>query len=222
LRNKVKVIIPASGIGSRFGSKLPKQFSKINRTEIIAITLSKFHAVNSVDEIIVSVHKDYLSRTMKIISKYGFGKVKKIVEGGVQRQHSVFNALQNLHCISNDIIIVHDAVRPFISVKKIKELISAAKKHRCVILGLPVSDTLKLVNGNELIQKTIDRKNIRFAQTPQAFRYDILMKAFSYAVNNRFLGTDEASIVEYCGFKVKVIPGEIKNIKITVKDDLYN
>ena len=214
------MIIPSSGTGSRFGSKIPKQFHKINGTEILALTLSKFHKLKSVDEIIVSVHKNFMTKTIKLIDKYGFYKVKKIVVGGKQRQNSVYNALINLRCNKKDIVIIHDAVRPFISVKKIKEIIKETRKYRGVILGLPVSDTLKMISNGNVIKQTVKRDNIWTAQTPQAFEYELIMKAFSKAAKNGFKGTDESSLVEHSGFKVKIIKGEPGNVKITLKEDL--
>lgn len=217
---RVKVIIPASGSGSRFGGKVPKQFFKLNGTEILSLTISKFHVLKSVDEIIISVSKNFIGRTKRIVEKHGFYKVKNIIEGGKLRQHSVYNALKNLNCRKKDIVIVHDSVRPFVSVKKIREIIEMTKKFRGVILGLPVSDTLKLAGKNNFIERTLRRENVWTAQTPQAFEYEMLINAFTKAIKNGFTGTDEASVVEYSGFKVKILKGEPGNVKITFKEDL--
>ena len=217
---KVFVIIPASGSGERFGGKTPKQFMKIDGKVIIAHTLEKFNELKTVDEIIVSTKLEYFVKISTIIKKNNFRKVMKIVEGGERRQDSVYNALINLDCGKDDLILIHDAVRPFISRKKIYELIKEAKKEKCVILGLPVSETIKRVDKNNIVTETIDRRNVRTIQTPQAFRYDILMRSFEKALKEKFTGTDEASIVENAGYKVKVIGGEKGNVKITFREDV--
>ena len=216
----IKVIIPASGSGVRFGSKTPKQFLKIDGMEILAKTISIFHSVKLIDEIIISTKKEYFNKIKSIIKKNNFFKVIKIVEGGKLRQDSVYKGLMNLNCEDKDFILVHDAVRPFISPKKIIELIREVKIHKCVILGLPVNETIKKIDKNFFVNKTIEREDLYSIQTPQAFQYGILKKSFEKVMKDKFIGTDESSIVEHSGFKVKIIEGEKGNIKITVKEDL--
>ncbi len=217
---KVKVIIPASGRGVRFGSKTPKQFLKIEGREIILRTIEKFHSIKLIDEIIISTKSECFVKLNNLIKKNKFSKVKKVVEGGKLRQDSVYNALLHLECSADDIILVHDAVRPFISPKKITELINEAVKVKCVIPGLPVTETVKKVNKKNEVITTVDRNGLWTIQTPQAFTYDVLKKSFEKAYKEKFTGTDESSIVENAGYKVKVINGEIANIKITLKEDL--
>lgn len=216
----IKVIIPATGRGIRFGGNFPKQFVKIKGKEIITHSIKKFHDIKSIDEIVISTKKEYFGKINSIIKTNNFYKVKKINEGGKLRQDSVYNALLSLKCRDNDLILIHDAVRPFISSKKILELIEEVKKEKSVILGMPISDTIKKVNKKNIVEKTIEREKLWSIQTPQAFRYDILKKSFENAYRNHFIGTDDSAIVEYAGYKVKVIEGEKKNIKITVKEDL--
>ncbi len=217
---KVKVIIPASGSGARFGGKIPKQFFKVDGKEIIAHTLEKFNNIGLIDEIVISTQLEYFVKLSVIVKKYNLKKVKKIVEGGKQRQDSVYNALLNLECKKEDLILIHDAVRPFISKKKITELIKTAEKEKCVILGIPVNETIKRVDKNNIVTETLDRNNVWAIQTPQAFQYSILLKAFDKAMDENFTGTDEAAIVENAGFDVRVMKGEKSNVKITVKEDL--
>ncbi len=217
---KVRVIIPASGIGKRFGSKTPKQFLKINGKEILALTLEKFNRIKLIEEIIISADRNYFGFINLILSKYNFKKVKKIIEGGTVRQDSVYNALMHLKCGSNDMILVHDAIRPFISERKIIELIKTSGEEKCVILGLPVTETVKIVDKENFVIKTIDRKNLWMIQTPQIFPYGILRKSFDKARKDKFIATDESMIVEHAGYKVSIIEGERKNIKITVREDL--
>ena len=217
---KVKVIIPASGSGERFGSKIPKQFLKIEGKEIIALTLEKFNSIKLIDEIIISTKLEYFVKISAILKKYNLRKVSKIVEGGKRRQDSVYNALITSESDYDDMLLIHDAVRPFISKKKIMELIKAAEKEKCVILGLPVNETIKRTDKNNIITETIDRDNVWAIQTPQAFRYDILLKSFEKAYEENFTGTDEAAIVENAGFRVKVMMGEKTNVKITYREDV--
>ncbi|MDQ3020447.1 MAG: 2-C-methyl-D-erythritol 4-phosphate cytidylyltransferase [Bacteroidota bacterium] len=217
---KVKVIIPASGSGERFGSKIPKQFLKIDGKEIIAYTLEKFNRIKLIDEIIISSKLEFFVKISTIIKKYNLKKVRKIVEGGKLRQDSVYNALITLQCEEHDLVLIHDAVRPFVSSKKIIELINCTKKESCVILGIPVSETIKRADDQNFIKETINRNNLWSIQTPQGFRFDILKKSFKKAYEENFIGTDESAIVENAGYKVKVIEGEKKNIKITTKNDL--
>ncbi|HMS64654.1 MAG TPA: 2-C-methyl-D-erythritol 4-phosphate cytidylyltransferase [Ignavibacteria bacterium] len=216
----IKLIIPASGSGIRFGSKTPKQFLKIDGKEIIAHTISRFHNINLIDEIIIPAKKEYFSRLKNIIRKNNFYKIEKIVEGGKLRQDSVYRGLINLNCGAEDIILIHDAVRPYISSKKILEIIMEAGKEKCVIPALKIPETVKKVDRKNFVEKTINREDLRIVQTPQAFRFDILKKSFEKAFRDNFTGTDEASIVEHSGYKVKVIEGEKGNIKITEKSDV--
>ena len=217
---KFIVIIPASGSGIRFESQIPKQFIKLNGKEVITHSIAKFHPIPSVHSIYIATQKEYFRKIKGIIKKNKFTKVAGIVEGGKERQDSVFNVLKIIKCSPEDIIIVHDAVRPFITRSKIKELIKYAKKFGCVIPGLKVNDTLKIASENNFIKETIKRDNIWIIQTPQLFRYDVLMKSFKKVYRNDYLGTDESSIVEYARFKVKIIKGENTNIKITTRDDI--
>lgn len=217
---KVTVIIPASGSGERFGGKVPKQFLKVKGREVIAHTIAKFTRIRKVDEIIISTKPEYFVRMGMIVRKNNFKKVKRITEGGERRQDSVYNALLQTDGKDDSIILIHDAVRPFITEKKIREVIKAAEKNVCVITGLRISETIKRTDKNDFVTETINRTNVRAIQTPQAFRKNILMRSFEKAYEENFTGTDEAAIVEHAGFKVKVIDGEKTNIKITHKEDL--
>lgn len=217
---KIKLIIPASGSGIRFGGKSPKQFLKIKGKEVIALTLEKFHDIKMIDEIIISTKKEYFNKIKNIVRKNGFYKVKKIIEGGKLRQDSVYRGLMSLECNDDDLIIVHDAVRPYVSKKKISELIRSSQQNDCVILGLPLNETIKKVDKKKHVEKTISRDGLWGIQTPQIFKYKILKKSFEKASKDKFIGTDEASIIEHSGYKVKVIEGEKENIKITVRVDI--
>ncbi|HEX2786301.1 MAG TPA: 2-C-methyl-D-erythritol 4-phosphate cytidylyltransferase [Ignavibacteria bacterium] len=216
------VIIPAAGSGSRFGSKTPKQFLKLppKNIEVISYTIKKFQEINSVNEIIIATSSDNFKKLKKIISDNKFSKVSRIVEGGETRHQSGFNALLSLKCGKDDRIIIHDAVRPFITKKKIKELIKLSIKYPELVPGLKVNDTIKKIDDKNFISESLKRENIWRIQTPQIFRYEILVKSFEHAHKTKFIGTDESSIVTNAGYKVKIVEGEISNLKITTKEDL--
>jgi 2-C-methyl-D-erythritol 4-phosphate cytidylyltransferase len=216
---KTVLIIPAAGIGSRFESKLPKQFYKLAGKEILIHTIEKFAGLKEIDSIIIATQKKYFKKIIRLLLRYEISKKIKIVEGGKERQNSVFNALINSDCQKGDIVLVHDSVRPFITTKLIKLLINKAKKYKAVIPVLNINDTIKVVE-KDFIKKTIPRETLKSAQTPQAFEYSVLINSFQNAKKEKFIGTDESSVVENNNFKVKVIEGEISNIKITQKSDL--
>lgn len=219
---KFIVIIPASGSGVRFGGKTPKQFIKLKpgNKEVAAYSINKFQTLKEVSSIVIACEAKYVSKLKQIVKSNKLNKVADVVEGGKTRQDSVYNALKTITCGKNDRIIIHDAVRPFISRKKIKELIKVSKKADAVIPALKINDTIKKVSPKGYSEGTIPRDNIWRVQTPQVFEYGVLMKSFEKAYKSRFNGTDEASIVEHAGYKVKVIEGETTNIKITTKEDL--
>jgi 2-C-methyl-D-erythritol 4-phosphate cytidylyltransferase len=214
------VIIPASGSGIRFLNKTPKQFIKVKGKELITHTLKFFNSVKNIDSIIISTQKKFFRKMMKIVFENKLEKVTKIVEGGERRMDSVYNALMNLNCKKNDFIIIHDAVRPFVSMDLIQRLIKETKKFDAVIPGLLISDTVKRTDKKLIVRDTISRDNLHRIQTPQIFRYNILVKSFEKAYRDNYMGTDESSIVEYAGYKIKLIEGEASNIKITLKEDL--
>lgn len=215
------VIVPASGSGIRFSSGIPKQFLKLRGREIITRTLSVFNSIKEINSIAVSVQEQYFGKLKSIIKNNDLKKVRYIVCGGKRRQDSVYNALLALDCRPSDRIIVHDAVRPFITKKFVKRLMEESIRCDCLVPGLPISDTVKRTDDRGYVSETVPRKNLWRIQTPQVFRYEALMESFSYAYSKKLEGTDEAALMEYAGFKVKIIHGETENNKITVKEDLY-
>lgn len=214
------VIIPASGSGKRFRGKIPKQFVRIKGKELIILTLEKFNSIGKINSIIISTQKKFFGKIIRLVLEKKMNKVTKIVEGGERRMDSVYNALMNINCRKNDFIIIHDAVRPFVSKSLIERLIKETKKFNAVIPGIPINDTVKRTDKKFIVQNTIPRENLFSIQTPQAFRYDILVKSFEKAYRENNTGTDEAAIVEYAGYKIKLIEGDSVNMKITTREDL--
>src|SRR5215469_8949083 len=232
---KVVVIIPAAGLGTRMTSaptakakrSAPsKQFTELGGTPILIHTLRKFTSHPRVAEIFIALRKDEMvgfRERLQSESKDVLEKRVELVEGGEHRQHSVANALKAVSAAADDVILVHDAVRPFVTVEIIDDVIEAAKKHGAAIAGMPASDTVKQVDrtaDGALITATIPRERVVMAQTPQGFRYGILKKAFDEAAADGFTGTDEASLVERAGGPVAVVMGSSRNLKITTPSDM--
>lgn len=235
---KVIVIIPAAGLGTRMApvstgtrsrqkkSSQSKQFTELGGTPILIHTLRKFAAVEAVSEIWIALRENEIEGfRARLLSEPKDVPAKKIelVAGGEHRQQSVQHALNAVAAASDDIVLVHDAVRPFVTADIIQDVIAAAQKYGAAIAGLPAIDTVKQVERTSegaLIKATIPRASIVLAQTPQGFRYEVIKKAFDEAAADGFLGTDEASLVERAGHDVAVVMGSAKNIKITTPGDM--
>ena len=216
---KVKALIAAGGRGERIGGILPKQFVEIKKKPVLAYTVEKFEKCELIDEIILVVPEDYMSFcSYNIVDVGDFKKVKRILSGGKERQDSVYKGLLALPK-DTDIVIIHDGVRPFISTEKIGKSIEMCKKEKAIILALPVNDTVKKVE-EEYVVTTLDREKLWIAQTPQTFEYKLILEAYKKAIEDGFTGTDDSSLVERLGFKVRVLEGESQNIKITTPEDL--
>lgn len=225
---RVFVILPAAGLGTRMApghatQTAPKQFMELAGVPILVHTLRAFAAVPEVTSVVVAVRSTEMERLTAQVSEHGFAQHVRVVEGGDSRQESVWNALRALECDDNDVVLVHDAVRPLIEPAVIRRTIEAVEKHSAAIVGLPALDTIKQVErtaDGALITATIPREYIVQAQTPQGFRYGLLRRAFAEAEADGFVGTDEASLAERSGIPVHVVPGSAENLKITQPGDL--
>jgi 2-C-methyl-D-erythritol 4-phosphate cytidylyltransferase len=234
----VIVIIPAAGLGTRMApmpsamdakTKKPhpsKQFTDLAGTPVLIHTLRKFAAVDAVTEIWVALRENEIEGFRERLNKEAKDVLKKRIEfvvGGEHRQQSVEHALNSISAAADDIVLVHDAVRPLVTEEIIREVIEAAKKYGAAIAGLPAVDTVKQVERTSegaIIKTTIPRAGIVLAQTPQGFRYDVIKKVFDEAAADGFLGTDEASLAERAGHEVAVVMGSPRNIKITNPGDM--
>ena len=231
---KVFVIVPAAGLGTRMappsaanaGKKATKQFKELGGVPILVHTLRKFANTPAVYEIIVALRQDEIAGFRAQLEKQFpeiLSKRLQMVEGGEHRQDSVASALAHIAAEPEDIVLVHDAVRPLVTPEIIANVVEAAHKHGAAIAGWPAVDTVKQVERTSegaLIKATIPRASIVMAQTPQGFRYGILKKAFDEAATDGFLGTDESSLVERAGLPVVVVMGSPSNIKITTPADM--
>ncbi|MCI0351872.1 MAG: 2-C-methyl-D-erythritol 4-phosphate cytidylyltransferase [Acidobacteriales bacterium] len=230
---RVFVIIPAAGLGTRMSAAAKskgvaptaavKQFAELAGVPILVRTIRKFATLGQVSEIYVALRKPEADRFQARLVTESFRKPVHTVEGGVNRQQSVSNALNALNAKDEDIVLVHDAVRPFVDSEIISGVLSAAQKTGAAIAGIPAIDTVKQVERTAqgaIISSTIPRERIVLAQTPQGFRFGILKNAFDEAAAVGFTGTDEASLVERSGHDVAVVMGSPQNIKITTPADL--
>ncbi|SHH75445.1 2-C-methyl-D-erythritol 4-phosphate cytidylyltransferase [Caloranaerobacter azorensis DSM 13643] len=216
----ISVIVPAAGMGKRMNSKINKQFIKIKDIPVLARTLMEFNKCDYIDEIIVVTRYDEIDFCQKeIIDKYKLDKVKKVIQGGKERQDSVYNGLKEVNKKS-DIVLIHDGARPFVKRNIIEENIKFALEYGACVTGVPVKDTIKKVDLNGEIISTPNRKELWAIQTPQTFRYDLILKAYEKAKLDNFLGTDDSMLVERIGYKVKIVMGDYSNIKITTPEDL--
>jgi len=237
---KVVVIIPAAGLGTRMApvpsalaasgkEKKPqpsKQFTELAGTPILLHTLRRFAAVEEVSEIWVALRENEIPAFRERLHREAKDTVAmpvEVVVGGEHRQESVANALNAIAADADDIVLVHDAVRPLVTPEIIHEVIEAAKKYGAAIAGVPAVDTVKQVErtaDGAIIRATIPRAAVVLAQTPQGFRYSVIKKVFDEAAADGFMGTDEASLAERSGHEVAVVMGSPKNIKITSPGDM--
>ena len=220
---QVFAILPAAGLGTRMAGPQPKQFLSLDGTPILIHCLRAFAAVDRISALYVAVRKAELERVEAEVAEYGFGDRVHVVEGGDTRQESVVNALATVPAAAEDIVLVHDAVRPLIDTATIDRTIDAVAQYGAAIVGLPAVDTIKQVERTAhgaLITATIPREFIVHAQTPQGFRFGLLQKALTEAIEDGFVGTDESSVVERAGHPVAVVHGSQVNLKITQPGDL--
>lgn len=219
---RVTAIIPAAGIGRRMqaaGQTLAKQFITLGDRPILSHSLQTLDGCDAIDDIIVVCESTMIDHVAtEIVEACRFTKIRRIVAGGKERQDSVYAGFQS--CSDTNIVLVHDAVRPFVSRIRIDDVLEAVIDHGAAILAVPAKDTIKLQDDQQFVERTMDRSVLWNVQTPQAFTYDILRQAFDHAIREHFYSTDESALVEAAGFRVKIVPGDYDNIKITSPEDL--
>jgi 2-C-methyl-D-erythritol 4-phosphate cytidylyltransferase len=212
-------IIAAAGTGSRMASERPKQFLQLAGTPIIFHTLKPFELCDNVHEVIVVLPAEESAEFLAAAGKRGLRKLARVVPGGATRADSVKRGLQAIRAATAEIVAVHDAVRPFVSVEEIENTIDAARRDGAAILAASATDTIKLIEG-ETIVKTLDRGKLRRALTPQCFRYELLRRAYEQADVSDPSLTDDSLLVERLGHNVTIVEGSARNIKITTPQDL--
>jgi 2-C-methyl-D-erythritol 4-phosphate cytidylyltransferase len=217
---KTLAIIPAGGLGRRMGGEVPKQFLPLAGVPVLVHTLRAFQRSPLIDEIFLVVPEREIPGVRRdIVQGHRLSKVAAIFAGGAERQDSVANALTHVR-EEHGIVLVHDAVRPFVTAEMIRRVVAAATEHGAAAVGLPVRDTVKRVSAAGVVEKTEDREGLWLTQTPQAFRRQVIRAAYEKAAQDGFVGTDDASLVERIGGFVRMIPGDHDNIKMTTPADL--
>jgi len=212
-------IIPAGGAGKRLKAQKAKQYLLLDSVPVVVHTLRVFQQAKVINEVVLVLPGDDITSSKQLINNYGLTKLSAIVAGGKERQDSVRNGLAAISrkC---DVVVIHDAVRPFVTEGIIKQVVAAAKTIGAASAGVKAKDTIKETKKDNLVSATIPRQNLWLTQTPQAFKFEILKKAYIAAYRDKYYGTDEASLVERIGTKVKMIEGSYENIKITTQEDV--
>ncbi|WP_026673471.1 2-C-methyl-D-erythritol 4-phosphate cytidylyltransferase [Alkalihalobacterium bogoriense] len=212
------VIIPAAGQGKRMGAGKNKQFIQVADKPLIVHTLEVFQQHDACSEIIIVANKDEVAEMQQLAQSYQINKVSNVIQGGSERQYSVERGLEG---IANDgIVLIHDGARPFIKVEHIENVVQKAYEVGAAVLAAPVKDTIKRVQRSNVVEETLERSSLWAVQTPQAFRLSIIKAAHHHAIHTNYLGTDDASLVEYKGGQVVVVEGDYLNIKVTTPEDL--
>ncbi len=217
---KVSVVVAAAGNGTRMGLDTNKLYVELQGQPILALTLKNFEDSDLIDEIIIVSHEDEIEYCRKnITDKFGFGKVKEIVPGGLTRQQSVYNGLKHVSADCG-IVLIHDGARPFIDGNVIGECAEAAVKYGAAVAAVPAKDTVKRSDAENFVTETVERNKLWYIQTPQAFRYGLIMEGHRRAEEEGFEGTDDAVLAERAGYKVRLVMCNYFNIKITTREDL--
>ncbi|MGH9824519.1 MAG: 2-C-methyl-D-erythritol 4-phosphate cytidylyltransferase [Blastocatellia bacterium] len=212
-------IIPAAGVGARMQSDRAKQMLELGGVPLLVHTLRRFEECDAVDQIVLVLQPDLTAEVLGLVSRYGLKKIARVVAGGAQRQDSVYRGIQVLTGTQTGVVAIHDGVRPFITAAEINAVIERAKKTGAALMALPATDTIKQVKSGR-VQRTLDRKLIYHAQTPQAFQFQILREAYEKAYADGFVATDDSQLVERLGRRVSIVEGSSLNIKITRPIDL--
>lgn len=220
VKSKVSAIIVAAGKGLRMNMDGSKQFIEIAGKPVLARTVQAFENCEAVDEIVIVVNReDILYCKHNIVDEYGFDKVSVIAAGGATRQESVYNGLRELKD-TDGIVLIHDGARPFIGHDRILDNIVMAEEYGACCEAVPVKDTVKQADSSGMVEVTLKRESLWAAQTPQSFKYDIILRAHEKAIAEGFTGTDDATLVERLGYPMRLIKGSYNNIKITTQEDL--
>jgi len=217
---KTFCIVPAAGVGKRMGGEIPKQFLPLNNKPVILHTLLALESSSLINEIYIVAGENFESfLSRETLIKSGVSKLRGIVSGGKERQDSVYNGLVAIPAAEDDMVLIHDGVRPFVTNRIIADCIKEATRKGGAIAAIPISDTIKMVANGE-IGEGIDRSLYLRLQTPQCFVYKTLRNAHQQARKNNVLFTDDSSAIKAAGGTVGVVQGDESNIKITTQSDL--
>jgi 2-C-methyl-D-erythritol 4-phosphate cytidylyltransferase len=223
--SRIAAIVPAAGLGTRMGADQPKQFLELDGMPLIIFTLRRLAASPAITDFFISTRAEDVMSMQDKVAKAALGRPARVVHGGDTRQQSVANALAQVDP-STEIVLVHDAVRPFVTREQIERVIAEARARGAAILGIPAVDSVKEVKRASLpadvalISATVPRERIVLAQTPQAFHYPLLRDAFRKAQEDGVTASDESALVERFGHDVYVVQGSERNLKITRASDM--
>jgi 2-C-methyl-D-erythritol 4-phosphate cytidylyltransferase len=225
METEIIAIVPAAGLGKRFDASKRKTFVNVNGVPLLICTLKRLHGEHSITEIVPVLSQEDIEKGFELVKEHELNKIKRIAPGGKERQDSIYNALRLLEetgidLYGNSRVLIHDGVRPVIPEGMIEKLMDGAGDVDGVIPGIPVKDTIKEVDTNDIVISTLNRENIRAVQTPQVFSFNIIKKAYDRAYEEGFYATDDAALVERVGGNVKIIEGSPFNIKVTTPEDL--
>ena len=216
----VTAVFPAAGASRRMGGDTNKNFLKLMGEPILIRTLKTFSKVERVNFLIVAVAKHEVETVEQLLSATPELKPWRVTVGGSERQYSIANGLKLLPDDAQ-IVLVHDAARPLVTVQTIDNVIDAAEFFGGAIAAVPAKDTIKVVDADNFVRYTPPRKDLAVVQTPQGFRREILLRAYEKAADENFLGTDDSSLVERLGVRIKIIDGDYNNIKVTTPEDIH-
>ena len=218
---KVIALIPAAGMGKRMGAGINKQYLLLDGMPIVARTIAVFERHPLVDDIYLVIPEEEIPFCREeVVERYGFAKVRAIVPGGKERQHSVLNGLRAIAgADDDDVVLIHDGVRPFVPAAVLTHAVEVAASGDGALVVVPAKDTIKVV-ADGIVRETPPRENLWLAQTPQAFRFGMILAAHEIAEAEGYLGTDDAMLVERLGRQVRIVVGDYRNIKITTPEDL--
>lgn len=214
---RYEVVLPAAGSGKRMGAGQNKLFLPLAEKPILVHTLSVFEQDENCTGIWLAVKDEERAYIQTLLEQYEITKVKGLPTGGLERQHSVHSCIKEMTAV--EVVLVHDAARPFIKIPTITKLAEVAFEKGAAIAGVRAKDTMKIVKEG-LIKETVDRESLWMIQTPQAFRFDLLAQAEDVAEKVGFLGTDEAMLVERLGHEIHIVESDYENVKMTTKEDL--
>ena len=225
MKKTIFAIVPAAGLGRRFDASRRKTFVALNEVPLLIHTLRRLHTEEAITEIIPVLGAQDIERGTGMIRNYQFPKIKRVVQGGRERQDSINNALtflreERAEQLQDSLILIHDGVRPVFPEGTIEALVRIVQDADGAVPGIPPKDTLKRVGNESIVISTINRDEIRAIQTPQLFPFRVIQKAYELAYRDNIYATDDAALVERMGGRVKVIEGSPSNIKITTPDDL--
>ncbi|HUK89755.1 MAG TPA: 2-C-methyl-D-erythritol 4-phosphate cytidylyltransferase [Blastocatellia bacterium] len=212
-------IIAAAGIGSRMHADRAKQMLELGGVPLLIHTLERFEQCDAIDRVVLVLQPDLTTEVLALLSRRGLKKIYRVVGGGPTRQDSVFHGIQVLRGDDDGIVAIHDAARPFVRPSEIQAVVERARSTGAAILALPATDTIKQVKSGR-VQKTLERRRIFHAQTPQAFRLSLIRNAYEKAQQDGFTATDDSQLVERLGARVAIVEGSPLNIKITRPMDL--